>query len=80
MQSATGLIVILLFLAPLMPNGGLAIGYLILAGLAFCLLSSAQVPWVLQQLAQPRLATGLYLGGMGLATAIVSMLLLRAAL
>jgi hypothetical protein len=77
MQSATGLIVILLLLAPLIPTGGLAIGYLILAGLAFCLLSSAQIPWVLQQLAQPRLATGLYLGGMGLATAIVSMLLLK---
>jgi MFS family permease len=80
MQSATGLIVILLLLAPLMPNGGLAIGYLILAGLAFCLLSSAQIPWVLQQLAQPRLATGLYFGGMGLATAIVSMWLLQVVL
>jgi MFS family permease len=78
MQVATGLIVILLFLAPVMATGGIAIGYLILAGLAFCLLSSAQIPWVLQQLAQPRLATGLYFGGMGLATAIVSMWLLRA--
>jgi hypothetical protein len=77
MQSATGLILVLLFLAPLIPTGGLVIGYLILAGLAFCLLSSAQIPWVLQQLSQPRLAAGLYFGGMGLATAIVSMLLLK---
>jgi MFS family permease len=77
MQIATSLISILLFLAPVIPNGGMAIGYLILAGLAFCLLSLAQIPWVLQQLAQPRLATGLYFGGMGLATALVSMLSLK---
>ncbi len=77
MQIATGLIVILLFLAPVISSGGMAIGYLILAGLAFCLLSLAQIPWVLQQLAQPRLATGLYFGGMGLATAIISTLLLK---
>jgi MFS family permease len=76
MQVATGLIVILLLLAPIIPTGGVVIGYLILAGLAFCLLSLAQIPWVLQQLTQPRLATGLYFGGMGLATAIISMLLL----
>ncbi len=78
MQAATGLMVILLLLVRVIPSGGVAIGYLILAGLAFCLLSLAQIPWVLQQLARPRLATGLYFGGMGLATAIVSLLLLAA--
>jgi hypothetical protein len=77
MQIGTGLIILLLLLTPIVPNGGLAIGYLLFAGIGFCLLSSAQVPWVLTQLNQPGLATGMYFGGMGLATATVSILLLK---
>jgi hypothetical protein len=77
MQVAIGIMVGLLAIAPIVPNIGLAVGYLLLAGMTFCLLSLAQIPWALGQLSQPGLATGLYFGGMGLATAIVSGLLLN---
>jgi MFS family permease len=77
MLIAIGIIAGLLVIAPLISNGVLAVGYLLVAGLAFCILSLAQIPWVLGQLSQAGLATGLYFGGMGLATAIVFGLLLN---
>jgi MFS family permease len=77
MLVAIGIIAGLLVIAPIVPNLVLVVGYLLIAGLAFCLLSLAQIPWALGQLSQPGLATGLYFGGMGLATAIVSGLLLN---
>jgi MFS family permease len=68
---------VLLSFTPLIATTGLMMGYLLLAGLAFCLLSLAQIPWVLGRFSkQAGLATGLYFGGMGLATAIISVLLL----
>jgi MFS family permease len=75
MKISTGTIMGLLILAPFVPTSGLGVCYLLLAGLAFCLLSLAQIPWVLGRLSQSGLATGLYFGGMGLATALVSVLL-----
>jgi MFS family permease len=72
MQIAAISISLLLIVTPIIASIGLVIGYLLLAGLAFCTLSLAQIPWVLRQLPQPGLASGSYFGGMGLATAIVS--------
>jgi MFS family permease len=77
MLIAVSIIAGLLVITPIIPNVFLAVGYLLIAGLAFCVLSLAQIPWVLGQLSQAGLATGLYFGGMGLATAIVSWLLLN---
>jgi hypothetical protein len=72
MQIAAISMSLLLLATSIISGSGLVVGYLLLAGLAFCILSLAQIPWVLRQLPQPGLASGLYFGGMGLATAIIS--------
>jgi MFS family permease len=56
----------------------LAIVVLAISGIALGLLFITQIPWCLKMLppAQAGLATGLYFGGMGAATALLSLLLL----
>jgi hypothetical protein len=57
----------------------LAIVILAVSGVALGLLFIAQIPWCLKMLppTQAGLATGLYFGGMGAATALLSLLLLQ---
>jgi MFS family permease len=57
----------------------LAIVILAVSGVALGLLFITQIPWCLKMLppAQAGLATGLYFGGMGAATALLSLLLLK---
>jgi hypothetical protein len=76
MQIATGSMGMLLITLPFVPSAGIAVIYILLAGLSFCILGIAQIPWILGRLPRSGLATGLYLGGMGLATAIVSALVM----
>jgi hypothetical protein len=67
-------IVVCLGLALLHPPGIIVVALIIIAGGAFGLVFDSQIPLVLGMLPGDRtgLATGLYFGGMGAATAILS--------
>jgi hypothetical protein len=74
-----GLLIILACLGILLfqPSGILAVGLILVVGVAFGLVFESQIPLVLGMLPSDRagLGTGLYFGGMGAANTLVSILL-----
>jgi hypothetical protein len=71
-------IAICLSLSLLQPSSLVAILVIFAAGIAFGLIFESQIPWVLGIVKRDRagLSTGLYFGGIGAATALLSLLLL----